>query len=383
MNAEELLRGTLQDKAQDAHDTVTFEEVRRGARLRRRSSHRRSAVLAAAAVVVAVGTPTAFLLRPGDTAPEPAPQPTSSPSPTPTDTSTGTATGLAGVRRGPDPQLAYLHGGVVHEPDGGTTRLPTADDPTQFTPYHGGWLTVSDTGTLTQWDSSGSAVQVVDGESHLAVSADQMRTAYGVPGEIHVGIGSGMGERESVYSVGSAQLVGFVKDGRSYDDVVFNGGDGQVVYIDRGVRHVVTGLSEADASSSGSDLIGGVAPDGVSGRVVDLRGHVQWTSAWLPNAFSPDGRYVAAVLAPDGEGTDLAILDARSGEVVSRVSLQDRGMAQFGRPVWEESDGAVLLQVQDATSQALLRLGRDGSVSLASDIEPSSDLPMWFFMTTP
>jgi hypothetical protein len=116
---------------------------------------------------------------------------------------------------------------------------------------------------------------------------------------------------------------------------------------------------------------------------VDLEGRVQWTSSWLPNAFSPDGRYVAAVLAPDGEGTDLAILDARTGDVVSQVSLHDRGMSQFGRPVWGESDGAVLMQVQDARKQAVVRLARDGELSLATDTERSSDLPMWFFAATP
>jgi hypothetical protein len=115
---------------------------------------------------------------------------------------------------------------------------------------------------------------------------------------------------------------------------------------------------------------------------VDLDGHVLWTGTWLPRAFSPDGRDVAAV-SPEADATDLAILDARTGAVVSRVSLRDRGLSQVGRPVWEESDGAVLMQVAGDTTQAVLRLTRDGQVTLASDVEPSAALPMWFFGTTP
>jgi hypothetical protein len=375
-HAEDMLRDALHARAGDATVDLTFEEVRRDARSQQRRTRRRTALLAAAAVAVAVGAPTAFLLRPSDETPSPAPQPTSPPSTS--STRTAAPTGLAGIPRGADPAVPYLHDGVVHQPDGTTQRLPV-DDVTQFTPYHGGWLTVSSTGALTQTDSSGTTVLVMAGESHLAVSADQMRTAYTVPGEIHVGISTGMGDGEEILSVGAAQLVGFVSDG-----VVFTGGaSGAVGYIDNGTRHTVPGLSEADTSASGSDLIGGLAPDGVSGRVVDLEGRVQWTSSWLPNAFSPDGRYVAAVLAPDGEGTDLAILDARTGDVVSQVSLHDRGMSQFGRPVWEESDGAVLMQVQDARKQAVVRLARDGELSLATDTERSSDLPMWFFAATP
>lgn len=375
-DAEDLLRSTLRGKAQEAHATLTLDDVKRGVSARRRHTGRRTTLLVAAAVLVAVGVP-AVLLHSGGGRPSPAPAPTPTPTPTPA--------GLAAIPRGADPRVSYLHDGRVHEPDGTTVRLPGRDDPTQFTPYHGGWLTVSDTGTLTEWDSSGSTVLVMEGESQLAVSADQLSTAYSVPGEIHVGLTTGMGETEATYSVGTSQLVGFVRDSKSYDDVVFTGGDGgQVGYIDRGARHVVGGLSQADATSSGSDLIGGLAPDGVSGRVVNLDGDVQWTSAWRPRAFTPDGRYVAAVLTDqDGNGTDLAILDGRTGDVVTQVSLHDRGLVQSGSPVWEDSDSAVLLQVEDARGDAVLRLTAPGGLTLASDVEPKADLPMWFFATTP
>jgi hypothetical protein len=372
MRTEELLREALRAKAAEATTGLTFEEIRRNGAAWRRAG-RRTALVAAAAVVVAVGAPTAFLLRPGDETPSPTRQPTSSANPAPT-----RAAGFAGVPRGADPRVPYLHDGVVHEPDSSTLRLPT-DDVTQFTPYHGGWLTVSSTGAITEWDSTGTTQWVMDGENVLAVSADQLQTAYSVPGEIHVGIGTGMGNGEATYPVGNARLVGFIADG-----VVVTGGErGHVGYIDHGTRHVVPNLSEADASASGSDLIGGLAPDGLSGRVVDLAGHVMWTSDWQPRAFSPDGRFVAAVHGADGAAAGLAILDARTGDVVSQVLLGARGLAQVGRPVWEESDGAVLMQVQSETHQAVLRLRRDGTIALASDVEPSATLPMWFFGTTP
>lgn len=372
---EDLLRRTLRARADEATTDLTFEEIRRGGAARQRRAGRRTALLAAAAVAVAVGAPTAFLLRPGDRTPSPAPQPTSSATQTPTPTR---APGFDGIRRGVDPRVPYLHAGVVHEPDGSTLRLP-ADDVTQFTPYHGGWLTISSTGALTLWDSSGSTVWAMNGECALAVSADQLQTAYGVPGEVHVGISTGMGEGESVSQVGDGGLVGFVADG-----VVVNGGASTVGYIDHsGTRHPIANLAEADATASGSDLVGGLAPDGVSGRVVDLAGHVRWTSDWQPRAFSPDGRFVAAVHGTDGASPELAILDARTGNVVSQVLLGARGLAQVGRPVWEEADGAVVMQVQSATQQAVLRLRRDGTITLASDVEPSANLPEWFFGATP
>jgi hypothetical protein len=218
----------------------------------------------------------------------------------------------------------------------------------------------------------------MDGECALALSADQLQTAYGVPGEIHVGISTGMGEGETLTEVGDGRLVGFVTGG-----VVVTGGTDGVQYVAQGTRHPVPNLSEADATASGSDLVGGLAPDGLSGRVVDTAGHVKWTSDWQPRAFSPDGRFVAAVHGVDGASPELAILDARTGDVVSQVLLGARGLAQVGRPVWEESDGAALMQVQSATHQAVLRLRRDGTVTLASDVEPSATLPMWFFGTAP
>lgn len=376
MSTEELLREALRAKAGEATTDLTFEEIRRGGVARQRRSGRRTALLVAASVVVAVGAPTAFLLRPGDGTPSPAPQPTSSATPTPAPTPTR-APGFDGIRRGADPRVPFLHDGVVHEPDGSTLRLPT-DDVTQFTPYHGGWLTISSSGALTLWDGSGSTQWVMEGECALAVSADQLQTAYGVPGEVHVGISTGMGEGETLTDVGDARLVGFVSDG-----VVITGATDQVGYVAQGARHPIPNLSEADATSSGSDLVGGLAPDGLSGRVVDLAGHVKWTSDWQPRAFSPDGRYVAAVHGTDGASPELAILDARTGDVVSQVLLGARGLAQVGRPVWEESDGAVLMQVQSATEQAVLRLRLDGTITLASDVEPSATLPMWFFGTTP
>jgi hypothetical protein len=352
----------------------------------RRRTSRRTVALAAIAVLVAVGAPTALLLRGDDGAPAMTPRP----SPTRPSTSTPSPAApvdLAAIPRGADPGIAYLRRGVVHEPDGSTVRLPAAaTDVTQFTPYHGGWLTLDSNGFVIQLGNDGTVVRrSPQGEARLAVSADQMRTAFQLGGRILVGITTGMGEGETEYPIRSngRGLAGFVRGGLAYNAL-----PGAVRVIDdRDDETVVSGIYGADATSSGSDLVGGVSvTDGTSGRVVDVRtDRVLWTSAWQPRAFSPDGRYAVGVKgpAPESEATDVAVLDARTGKVIASVSLEDRGLTQLGAPVWEEPGHAVLVGVRTGTGQAELRLTRGGKVTRATDVVPADDTPAWLFATQP
>lgn len=391
MNAhstEDLLRRTLTDKVGEVTCDFTLDDIRRDAAARRHHSRWRTAGAVAAAAVVLVGIPTALYVHAtgDDPDPTPLPSPTSSqslpPSPSPTRT-TSTVTGLDAISRGPDPAVAWVRDGVVHEPDGSTSQLPAgATDVTQFTPYHGGWIVLDSVGGLVQYDSSGTVVRRSHtGESALAVSFDQMRTAFQVDGHIRVGITTGMGEGESdLAAADGGRLVGLLGD----DRVVYGSRAGIVVSDLTGHLQTLDGLSSADATSGSNDLVGGIGKDGTSGAVVSVRTRsVLWVEPWQPRAFSPDGRYVVAVLAPESEATDIAILDAQSGSVVARASLADLGVSQFGVPVWEDSDQAVLVGVQDASGQAVLRLARDGTVSRATDVEPVSEMPAWIFATTP
>jgi hypothetical protein len=380
---EDVLRDALRAKAGDAIADLTFEEIRRNARTQQRRTTRRTALLVAAAVAVAVGVPTAYLLRPSNNEPAPAPQPTQSPTASPSATAAADH-GLAAIPRGADPTVAYFRDGLVHEPDGSTTHLPgEATDVVEFTPYHGGWFVLDSVGGLVQYDSSGAVVLRSHQEgASLAVTPDQMRTAFLVDNHIRAGISTGMGEGESDLQVGAgASMAGLIGD----DRVVYNSASGVVASDFAGRATILHGLSSAFATSAGHNLVGGVAPDGTSGRVVSAdTGGTLWTSAWQPMAFSPDGRYVAASLfSENSDTTDVAILDAQSGSVVSRLSLTDRHLSQAGPLTWEQSDGALLVDVQDAHGQAVLRIGRDGTVTRATDVDGATFGMSWAFAVTP
>lgn len=387
-STEDLLRATLAEKAAEGAVDLTFSEIRDAGARRRGQIRRRRVGYLAAAVVAVVAAPAGVLVLAGrDHAGPPTPATTTSitPTPTPSGTSTPSPTlaGLDAVRRGADAKVTYLHDGVVHQPDGSTSRLPqAAQDVVDFTPYHGGWIVLDSAGGLVLYDNTGSVAERSDsGEPALAVSADQLSTAYQVGDHIKIGISTGMGDGTTSLPIpNGARLVGFVGG----DRVVYDSPSGVVVRDPAGASTTLSGLSGADATSAGDDLVGGTAKDGTSGRVVSSStGKTLWTSSWQPRAFSPDGRYVVAVLAPDSEATDVAILDGRSGSLVSRVSLADLGVSQLGRPIWEDSDGAALIGVEDAHGQALLRLDTAGRVTRATNIVPAADAPAWIFAAQP
>jgi hypothetical protein len=385
MNHEQLLRDTLAARAGEASVDVTLDDIRHGANRRRSRSRRRALVVLAAAAAVAVGIPAAILLRPaGD---EVSPTPSPSPSPTATSSASPWPEGLDGITRGKDPQVAYLHGHQVHQPDGTTTRLPDGSSfVAAFTPYHGGWLLLDDVGGLREYDNAGALVlRSTTGEAALAVSGDQMRTAFVYGGHLHVGIATGMGQGETDLPVGSARLVGFLGD-----SVVLNGYPDSPHVVDpaTGRSTLVRGLESVWATAAGGDLVGGTIAGDQHGRVVSASsGKTLWTGDWVPEAFSPDGSHVVAVpVSSLNEPDTVAILDARSGAVVSQLHLAGRELAQNEKAVWEPDGNAVLLGVRETqgAQQAVLRLDLRGTVTLATDPALSNDeTPAWIFATQP
>ena len=368
-DTERLLRGALQDKAEAAESTLTFDDVRRGAEVRRRTG-RRTGVLVAAAVLVAVGTPTAFLLRPGDDQPSPTPSPSLSTNPTPTPSSTATdqpaSRGLSTVPRGPRPGIAYLLDGVVHEPDGSTQALPAAaTDVVRFAPYHGGWIVLDSVGGLAQYDNTGHVVRQGGQESALAVSADQLQTAFLFEGHLYVGISNGMGDGEVDVTVGdAAHLIGFLRDRVVYSL------SGHLYTVDgNGNRTVLPGASLADAASSNGDLLVGRV-DGGSKVVAASTGRVLWTDPqWFAGPFSPDGRYLAAYqTATGGEFETVAILDARTGAVVARTQLDGIEVLPDVPPAAWDTDDSLLIPYRGPGAWAVLRLATDGTMTRATRV---------------
>ena len=381
MNSEDLLRSTLREKATEAHSTLTLDDVRRDAAANRRRSTWRRVALVAAAAAIATGVPTALLLRPTGENPSPA----SSPSPTiSTSSAPAPAQTLERIPRGADPKISYVFDGVVHQPDGNTSRLPAgATDVTQFTPYHGGWLVIDSGGGLVQYDNTGKVERrSSSGDSAVAVSLDRTETAFQSDDHIVVGIGSGMGAGEVDHSIRAkgGGLVGFLRGG-----VVYNSQPGAIRVVgDTGKETRVENLETADATSWIGGLVSGSTDGWTRGRVVSTEsGRVLWTSAdWLPQKFSSDGRYVAAV--PVGEEAhELAILDSRTGAVEATYSLDPMDASLSCPMSWDGETDAVLFCVTTPNGEAVLRLDSHGAVTRASAVRPAAEAPSWAFETTP
>jgi hypothetical protein len=383
--AEDLLRRTLSDKAADATSDLTFAEIRDGAAWRKRQVRRRRvSYLAAAAVVVVAAPAGVFTLthRDASTPVPPANTTSDTPSPTPTTTPSGTpaptATGLDTIPRGADAKVTYLSDGVVHFTDGGTARLPAAaDDVTQFTPYHGGWLVIDTIGGLTQYDNTGAVVrQSHTGDSALAVSPDQMRTAFEVDQKILVGISTGMGDGENTLPIpADSGLVGFLGD-----KVLVRTPTGLRTIDDAGNESAVPGPS-VDVPTTSGDLIGGfvgtVENNDLEGAVVDAStGTVLWHNAWRPLQFTSDGRYVAAAPVGDnGDPSAIAILDARTGDVVAQTPELGAGISLGWNVAWDDTkvdDPRLVFEAigDRGTQKALLALDTTGRLTRVSDVLP-------------
>lgn len=384
MNGDErsvdLLRDTLRAKADQASIDLTVGDIRRQVAARRQA-RRRLAMAVAAAAVVAVTVPTALVLRDeGAPAPTPAPTatPTTAPTATPSSTApspTPTATDLASVPRGKDPNVAYLRAGVVHEPGNATAQLPgQTGDVTQFTGYHGGWLVIDSTGQLVEYDNTGAVVlRSHQGDSSIAVSGDGMRTAFSVDGRVRMGITTGMGQGEQVWTTaGSPSLVGMLAEG----PVVVDATGSKVLTANGTTRDLKLGGVLPTATSDAAGLVGGitgtVAKDDLRGAVADATsGTVLWRNAWRPLRFSADGRYVAAApVADNGDPSAVAIVDARTGDLIARTP-ELHGVSLPWQVAWD-GDRVLFEAVGDRGRQrALLALDVGGRLTRASDVAPA------------
>jgi hypothetical protein len=353
---------------------LDLDEVRSRADELRRQTRRRWATGLAAAAVVVVAVPAAFLL-PGheDAGPiTPSPTPTVAPDKLPEPTPDAPQqNALDSLPIGAAPNWPYLLGSTVHLPDGGTTTLPGAAQDSDladvggFVSYRGGWL-VADSGMrMTRYDSSGTVVAQGEGNS-IATSSDGTRVAYLLGGNAFVGSRSGMGEgaQQLAGDTGAEGLVGLVRDGAVYVPAI---GAIHLLRYD-GTVGAVDDVYLPTATSDSANLVGGYV-DEHTGGVVDLdSGTVLWREGWRPLSFSPDGKLLAAVpLAENGDPSELAMLDARTGATVARAPLAGNRLYLDGTPVWE--DETHLLFVADSgpsPHQAILRMGTESGLERAT-----------------
>jgi hypothetical protein len=122
----------------------------------------------------------------------------------------------------------------------------------------------------------------------------------------------------------------------------------------------------------------GLAKDAEHNAVVDAgTGEVKWrsSSAWNLSRFSTSGRYVVgdqSVVEQTEEsvGDVIGIFDATTGHPVLSKMLP--GLTFDALPVWESDDSVLVVAHDHAGDQAIVRVGLDGTVTRATDIEDGS-----------
>lgn len=410
MNIERDLSESLQRQAErfdrdsggQPTDLETVQVRARGIRRRRR----RTAVVAVAVAVAAIAVPSALVLTPqaghevtpanqGPTKTHPGPTPSNSSPSLPSSPSrgrSGPATratqavpptrklALAGVARGAAPAGEWVQGSSMHNSDGSTTPLPKGVGPVdQFTGYVGGWVfSIQQHNLVTRVVNPAKHATTTPGQPQIIVSGDGTMAAYVAGDKVHVGVTNSMANSDSTTPVPGAtdlSLVGFGNTGA----IVYNYRPGDVRLL--GAPHgqdMVPGVYLGNAVSADQTLVSGYLSSGSTGGVLSLgTGKPLWTSpTWLPSTFSSDGKYVAATkLTANGETDTLAILDARTGALVTRLGLVGNGIYLHGTPLWDGQSDTLLFVANQAAAHtwAILRLdARSSSFTRASDVVPAA-----------
>lgn len=367
---ETMLRHTLRNHAAGAPAGPDRAAVLGHARTIRR--HRRQGLAAlTAAAVAAVVVPVSLALNQGE---GPVPGPAGhghSPEPTPTQTAAPAPRygSLDSIPRGKDAAVTYLTlDGTVHSP-GGTSKLPgTPADVSTFSVYHGGWLVEDQRPGITQYDNSGQIVRTGKGGS-IALSADQMQTAFQIGRTVRMGIASGMSNGEQAWQVpASSTLIGILPNGPVITDpnghasILTNAG-AQPMSVPKDVFVTHVGGGQYLAAETGTPAQGNQ-----EGALLDANtGAILWHNEWDPRAFSDDGKYVVATPVVDnGDPSAVAILDAQTGKVIARTPAF-KGYHGGWQIAWE-GDRAVFTAYASGTREALLSLDLNGNLTRASDV---------------
>ncbi len=413
---ETRLSRALHDRAHDVSGThLELDDVRRTARgIRRR---RRTVTGLVAAAVVAVAVPVGITMtgstgadRPGDPAATPS-RPVASAPPSTAGT-TGSAPSQTpnpdgvlpltakGAARGSSPQVGYLRGRTVHLAPGSAVELPASY--LSVTPYHGGFLAADfaeGEDYVVELDNTYAEVDRQPGSSRFALSADGTRVSWftedanGPKGLLHRAIVSGMSDEVIDQKVpGGVQYspVGFV----SSDEVVYQRYDDQPeVWVTdfAGTNRRLDGLLSAGGTSQEDGLVSGMVSASDTGscwvvRQVSSGGRDLWkTCDYSLGQFSPDGRYVLAGPAyRDGIGDgEVAVLDARTGEVVAHWRCSLDGSAFVSTSVWEDGTDVLTPLFEDG-SWHLLRLNVSGATTETLDpVTADMDHRPWTFLPRP
>jgi hypothetical protein len=328
-------------------------------------------------------------VAPASDAPSTSPSPSDPASVDPTEVALTTHGAAAGAA----PSIAYLRGRTVVTPEGGQQDLPADYD--SIASYRGGWLAVErrdGTPYVVQLDPSGSVVTAEPGGDSIAVSADGLEVSWVEGRTLFLDTTNGHSETPTSVGLpsGSASPVGFLAPGTV------------VLRIDgTKPRFGITSFSSPPQMMRG--LIGLRAVNqerallGAQTSADDGDGRSCWavstnqagdkeptTCEWTIESFNADGSHFAGYPSDtDGIGSSaVALVDARTAEVVARFERPGNSDAFVGDVAWED-DSHVLATLFEDGSWHLVRLGLDGSVETVDRVDGSpEDSPLHFAATT-
>jgi hypothetical protein len=174
--------------------------------------------------------------------------------------------------------------------------------------------------------------------------------------------------------------VTFTPVGRVSDGVVAYGTSGVTTTGDAAytIGPVGTGgpiphLRVPRGATPAGDLVSGLAPDRTDSLVVDAAtGDVRWRlPGWSLGRFSPSGRYVVGIrsMAPPPLGSTgdwIGVWEAATGHEVLRRALP--GLTLDSLAAWEGDDSVLVVAEDRSGRQAIIRVGRDGTVTRATRV---------------
>ena len=399
----DLLTRELRERSQEVGGhPIGLDAVKaRAGGIRRRRSIVSGVV---AAAVLAVAVPAGISVTHTLNQPQfgPAQQPTRPSSPSPSPRHAGSVRrSFDQLSRGADSAISYLRGKTLVLADGQTVRLEKEYQ--EIAPLGSGWVALAQqdgnytrdildsTGRVT--DSMGQALATLPSTFGLAVDVDGSRVAWTEMDNGRWNVVEVTADGRDRRSPANPQnhevrAVGYV----AHDALVYNSHDrrghiearvlepsGRDVEVPAKPR-----LWGAVSTSQARGLVAGqeVADGSACWLVVAYEtGETAFrTCDFGLDSFSPDGRFIIGNSAEtDGAGArDLAVLDARTGDVVVRFEQPRDGQMYLGQAVWEDDDH-VLAPLTDGLETEVVRFGLDGSMETASGVVKSPD----YFLPSP
>lgn len=408
-NLQDELGRTLRRQADGVTGAPVSLDAVRGTAGRIRNRRRAMAAGAVLAVGAAIVAPTALMGGFGEDRGTPPVVTDPTPNPMPSqDAEVPAGLMVDGLAPGDTPKVAWLEGQVLHLPEGRDVRLETAYD--QIADLGGRWLAydrtagqVSELDTMQfeavrSWPATGEFVIGEHGAAWLSDGGGVTVLPSGALDVVELG-GFGAG----------AELVAITGDCGSDAETTVGGGcrvfantedaggssflsmdthstdaapassaitDGKDVFPLPGGDLLMAGVTEVKADTSTCSAVTRPGPSGETDRAA-------WTTCLLrPVTFSPDGKTLLAldtIGSGSGEGL-LAFLDADKGTLLLERSNRE-SHAFYTHAVWED-ETHVLATVFQEGGWAIVRIGTDGSMELASEVRPGEDLAPPFVLST-